>query len=72
MANKNADQLKAFYTELAKIAKSDDWQNILKVAKKSKKNKFIPLYRSNFIIILFKSWAYQSTIKKHFIVKSFV
>ena len=34
--NKNADQLKQFYSELSKIAKSDDWQNILKVAKKSK------------------------------------
>lgn len=38
MANKNpntnADQLKIFYAELSKIAKSEDWQNILKVAKK--------------------------------------
>ena len=34
--NSNADQLKVFYAELSKIAKSEDWQNILKVAKKSK------------------------------------
>lgn len=35
MSDKNADQLKAFYQELSKIARSEDWQNILKVAKKS-------------------------------------
>ena len=34
-SNKNADQLKVFYAELSKIAKSEDWNNILKVAKKS-------------------------------------
>jgi hypothetical protein len=58
MANKNADQLKAFYTELAKIAKSDDWQNILKVAKKSKKNKFKPLY--SLTLLFFSSLGHIS------------
>ena len=35
MADKNADQIKASYVELAKIAPSQDWERILKVAKKS-------------------------------------
>jgi hypothetical protein len=35
MAEKNADQIKALYTEIAKIAPSQDWERILKVAKKS-------------------------------------
>lgn len=34
MADKNAEQIKALYTDLAKIAPSQDWNNILKVAKK--------------------------------------
>ncbi len=35
MSDKNADQIKALYTELAKIAPGQDWERILKVAKKS-------------------------------------
>ena len=34
MADKNADQIKALYTELAKIAPSQDWDRILKISKK--------------------------------------
>lgn len=46
MTDKNSDQIKALYTELAKIAPSQDWDKILKVAKKSnltKKNPISPL-----------------------------
>jgi hypothetical protein len=39
MTDKNSDQLKTFYLELAKLAPSQDWQNILKSAKKSKQPK---------------------------------
>ena len=35
MSEKNADQIKTLYTELAKIAPSQDWERILKLAKKS-------------------------------------
>lgn len=35
MADKNAEQIKALYTELAKISASQDWERILKVSKKS-------------------------------------
>lgn len=34
MADKNADQIKGLYTELAKVAPSQDWERILKIAKK--------------------------------------
>lgn len=34
MSEKNADQIKALYTELHKIAPTQDWERILKVAKK--------------------------------------
>lgn len=34
MADKNADQIKAYYTELSKLAPSQDWERILKTAKK--------------------------------------
>lgn len=34
MSDKNADQIKGLYTELAKIGPSQDWERILKVAKK--------------------------------------
>jgi hypothetical protein len=35
MSEKNADQIKALYTELSKIAPRQDWERILKTAKKS-------------------------------------
>ncbi len=35
MADKNAEQLKSYYTELAKLAPGQDWERILKTAKKS-------------------------------------
>lgn len=35
MTDKNADQIKALYTELSKVAPSQDWERILKIAKKS-------------------------------------
>lgn len=35
MSEKNAEQIKSFYTELSKIAPSQDWERILKTAKKS-------------------------------------
>ena len=35
MSDKNVDQIKALYTELSKIAPSQDWEKILKVSKKS-------------------------------------
>lgn len=41
MSDKNSDQIKALYNELAKIAPSQDWERILKVAKKSN-NQSIP------------------------------
>lgn len=34
MSEKNAEQIKSFYTELSKIAPSQDWERILKTAKK--------------------------------------
>jgi signal recognition particle subunit SRP72 len=34
MADKNADQIKALYVELHKIAPSQDWERILKISKK--------------------------------------
>ncbi|CAF0799244.1 unnamed protein product [Brachionus calyciflorus] len=34
MSDKNADQIKALYTELHKIAPTQDWERILKIAKK--------------------------------------
>lgn len=34
MSEKNAEQIMAYYTELAKIAPSQDWERILKTAKK--------------------------------------
>ena len=34
MTDKNADQIKALYVELHKIAQSQDWERILKIAKK--------------------------------------
>ncbi len=36
MTDKNSDQIKALYTELSKVAPSQDWERILKIAKKSK------------------------------------
>ncbi len=36
MTDKNADQIKVLYTELAKSAPSQDWEKLLKIAKKSK------------------------------------
>jgi putative lipoic acid-binding regulatory protein len=36
MSDKNADQIKALYTDLAKIGPSQDWERLLKVSKKSK------------------------------------
>ena len=35
MSDKNSDQIKVLYVELAKVAPSQDWERILKVAKKS-------------------------------------
>ena len=35
MSEKTAEQIKAFYSELAKIGPSQDWEKILKVTKKS-------------------------------------
>lgn len=35
MSDKNVDQIKALYTELSKIAPTQDWEKILKVSKKS-------------------------------------
>lgn len=35
MSEKNAEQIMAYYTELAKVAPSQDWERILKTAKKS-------------------------------------
>ena len=37
MSEKNAEQIKSLYTELAKVAPSQDWEKILKTAKKSRK-----------------------------------
>lgn len=34
MAEKNVDQIKALYTEMSKVAPSQDWERILKIAKK--------------------------------------
>lgn len=34
MADKNVDQIKALYTEIAKIAPSQDWDKVLKLSKK--------------------------------------
>lgn len=34
MSDKNAEQIKSFYTELSKIAPNQDWERILKTAKK--------------------------------------
>ena len=42
--NKSADQIKALYADLAKLAPTQDWVNILKVAKKSKNFKFLNVY----------------------------
>jgi len=36
MTDKNSDQIKALYTELSKVAPSQDWEKILKIAKKSR------------------------------------
>ena len=33
--DKNIDQIKALYTELSKAAPGQDWEKILKIAKKS-------------------------------------
>ena len=33
--DKNIDQIKALYTELSKVSTSQDWEKILKIAKKS-------------------------------------
>lgn len=41
MSEKNLDQIKALYTELSKLAPTQDWEKILKVAKKSKGQSFI-------------------------------
>ena len=41
MSEKNAEQIKSFYTELAKVAPSQDWEKILKTAKKSRKFKSV-------------------------------
>ncbi len=35
MTDKSVDQIKALYTELAKVAPSQDWDRILKISKKS-------------------------------------
>jgi hypothetical protein len=44
MSDKNADQIKVLYVELAKVAASQDWERILKVAKKSNKPNTIILF----------------------------
>lgn len=33
--DKNIQQIKALYTELSKVATSQDWEKILKISKKS-------------------------------------
>ncbi len=38
MSEKNAELIKTYYTELSKIAPSQDWERILKTAKKSKRH----------------------------------
>ncbi len=55
MSEKNAEQIKGFYTELSKLAPSQDWLSILKVAKKSELEKIaskrlIAHYSGNFFL----------------------
>jgi hypothetical protein len=38
MSEKNFDQIKVLYSELSKVGPSQDWERILKIAKKSTQN----------------------------------
>ena len=63
MSEKSAEQIKAYYSELAKVGQSQDWEKILKVTKKSKPFVFFNL---QFVwagvlidVWLFEFWACQ-------------
>lgn len=57
MSDKNSDQIKVLYVELAKVAPSQDWERILKVAKKSNTSETIFFFLlTNLKQILFKKF----------------
>lgn len=53
MSEKTAEQIKAFYSELAKIGPSQDWEKILKVTKKSNALSLNATIISHFFLKLF-------------------
>ncbi len=72
--DKNIQQIKALYTELSKVATSQDWEKILKISKKSCYLLFY-LYYNKIIedkkIFNFKFLDYLSMKKKLFKPKLF-